>query len=99
GRRDGYDVNLSQLIEKAVETNTTLEINANPNRLDLSSEWAREAQKQGAQIAINTDAHSFHMLEHMKYGVGTARRGWLQTDTVINTWTKEQLIAYFERNK
>lgn len=99
GRRDGYKVNLDKLIERAKETNTALEINANPNRLDISAEWARAAQDAGVKIAINTDAHSYKMLEHMKYGVGVARKGWLKKDTVLNSWSKEKLMAYFNRNK
>ncbi|MEN2765624.1 DNA polymerase/3'-5' exonuclease PolX [Ornithinibacillus xuwenensis] len=99
GRRDGYKVNLEKLIERAKETNTALEINANPNRFDISAEWAKLAQESGVSLAVNTDAHSYQMLEHMKYGIGVARKGWLQKDTVINTWSKEKLIAYFSRNK
>ncbi|MBC5637527.1 DNA polymerase/3'-5' exonuclease PolX [Ornithinibacillus sp. BX22] len=99
GRRDGYKVKLDKLIERAKETNTALEINANPNRLDISAEWARAAQDAGVKIAINTDAHNYTMLEHMKYGVGVARKGWLKKDTVLNSWSKEKLMAYFNRNK
>ncbi|WP_087971849.1 DNA polymerase/3'-5' exonuclease PolX [Oceanobacillus rekensis] len=99
GRRPGYKVNVEKLIEKAKETNTALEINANPNRLDLSSDWIRKVQEAGVTIAINTDAHSYPMLDHMKYGVGVARKGWVRKDMVMNTWTKEKLIEYFNRNK
>ncbi|RKQ37952.1 DNA polymerase/3'-5' exonuclease PolX [Oceanobacillus halophilus] len=99
GRRDGYKVNVDKLLQKAKETDTALEINANPNRLDLSADWVRKAQELGVTLAINTDAHSYHMLEHMKYGVGTARRGWIRKDTVLNTWDKEKLMNYFNRNK
>jgi DNA polymerase (family X) len=99
GRRPGYKVNVEKLIEKAKETSTALEINANPNRLDLSSEWIRKVQEAGVTIAINTDAHSYPMLDHMKYGVGVARKGWARKDMVMNTWTKEKLIEYFNRNK
>ncbi|WP_042146249.1 DNA polymerase/3'-5' exonuclease PolX [Paucisalibacillus sp. EB02] len=99
GRRAGYKVNMEKLIERASQTNTALEINANPNRLDITADWARAAQEAGVKIAINTDAHSYQMLEHMKYGVGVARKGWLQKDTVLNTWKKEKLIQYFNRNK
>ncbi|MEW9675460.1 DNA polymerase/3'-5' exonuclease PolX [Lentibacillus sp. L22] len=99
GKREGYQVDLDQLIERAKETETALEINANPNRLDLAAEWVRKAQDAGVPIAIDTDAHSFHMLEHMCYGVGTARKGWLQKDTIINTWTKTRLQDYMNRNK
>jgi DNA polymerase (family 10) len=95
GRRKGYDVDVSQLIQKAKETDTILELNANPNRLDLSWEWVKSAQDEGVKIAINTDAHSYKTLEFMSIGVGTARKGWLKPETVINTWTKDQLIELF----
>ncbi|HAM79543.1 DNA polymerase/3'-5' exonuclease PolX [Ornithinibacillus bavariensis] len=99
GRRPGYKVNMEKLLERAKETNTALEINANPNRFDISAEWAKLAQEAGVNIAINTDAHSYQMLEHMKYGIGVARKGWLRKETILNTWTKEKLIAYFNRSK
>src|SRR5699024_6229471 len=59
GKRDGYQVDVETLITQAKETDTALEINANPNRLVLSAAWAREAEEQGVTIAINTDAHNF----------------------------------------
>ncbi|REJ10784.1 DNA polymerase/3'-5' exonuclease PolX [Halobacillus trueperi] len=99
GRREGYDVNLEALIEGAKRTGTILELNANPNRLDLSWEWLMRAQEEGVNIAVNTDAHSYSMLEHMKIGIGTARKGWLRKETVINTWTKQQLMDKFKIHK
>ncbi|WP_163581576.1 DNA polymerase/3'-5' exonuclease PolX [Gracilibacillus saliphilus] len=97
GRRDGYSVDVEWLIEKAKETNTILELNANPNRLDLAAKWVELAQQQGVHIAINTDAHSYAMLEDMTTGVGTARRGKLKKQTVVNTWTNEQLIEFLTK--
>ena len=99
GRRDGYQVNVEKLIEKAKETNTALELNANPNRLDLSAKWVKLAQEAGVNLAINTDAHSYQMLDHMKYGVSVAKKGWIRKDTVLNTWSKERLVEFFNRNK
>ncbi|WP_394217976.1 DNA polymerase/3'-5' exonuclease PolX [Halobacillus trueperi] len=99
GRREGYDVDLEALIEGAKRTGTILELNANPNRLDLSWEWLMRAQEEGVNIAVNTDAHSYPMLEHMKIGIGSARKGWLRKDTVINTWTKQQLMDKFKIHK
>lgn len=99
GRRKGYNVDVEKLITRAKETDTALEINANPNRLDLSSDWVRIAQDAGVKIAINTDAHNYDMLDHMKYGVGVARKGWIKQDTVINTWSKVKLMEYMNRNK
>ncbi|MFD1018970.1 DNA polymerase/3'-5' exonuclease PolX [Thalassobacillus hwangdonensis] len=96
GRRDGYEVDLDALIEKAKDTGTVLELNANPNRLDLSWQWLMKAQEAGVKIAINTDAHNFGMLDHMKIGIGAGRKGWLNKDTVINTWKKDELIKLFQ---
>ncbi|MCA1009879.1 DNA polymerase/3'-5' exonuclease PolX [Halobacillus halophilus] len=95
GRRKGYDVNVEELIRGAKRTGTILELNANPNRLDLNWEWLMKAQEEGVNIAINTDAHSYPMLEHMEVGVGAARKGWLRKETVVNTWTKKQLMNKF----
>ncbi|UOQ94083.1 DNA polymerase/3'-5' exonuclease PolX [Halobacillus shinanisalinarum] len=92
GRRSGYNVQLDKLIEGAKQTGTILELNANPNRLDLSWEWLMKAQQSGVMIAINTDAHSYSMLEHMEIGVGAARKGWLRKESVLNTMTKKQLM-------
>src|SRR5699024_4142593 len=99
GRRKGYPVNLEKIIERASETNTALEVNANPNRLDLSAKWDQIAQNQRGPIASNTDAQSQQMLDHMKYGVVVARRGWTQKETVINTWSTAKLIEFLNRNK
>ncbi|MBU9721188.1 MULTISPECIES: DNA polymerase/3'-5' exonuclease PolX [Bacillaceae] len=94
GRREGYPVDYDELIKMAVETNTILELNANPNRLDLSAEWVAKAQAAGAKIAINTDAHHLVWLNHMEIGVKTGKRGWLKKSTVVNTWSEEELRSY-----
>lgn len=99
GRRKGYDVDLEKLIEGAKRTGTILELNANPNRLDLNWEWLMKAQEEGVNIAINTDAHSYPMLDHMNIGVGSGRKGWLRKDTVVNTWTKQQLMEQLKIHK
>ncbi|QSS99173.1 DNA polymerase/3'-5' exonuclease PolX [Pontibacillus sp. ALD_SL1] len=99
GRRDGYDVDIEQLIKGAKETNTALELNANPNRLDLADSYIRKAQEEGVRIAINTDAHNYSMLEDMEVGVGIGRKGWLKKDTVLNTWTVDQLKAFINENR
>jgi DNA polymerase (family X) len=98
GRREGYDVDIDLLIQLAKETGTALELNANPNRLDLSAENIRKAQEKGVKLVINTDAHSIEHLEFMEVGVGTARKGWIKRDTVINTWDKNELLQFIKRN-
>jgi DNA polymerase (family 10) len=98
GRRKGYQVNIEQLIEKASKTGTVLELNANPQRLDLSSEHIKLAQKKGVKIVINTDAHAIEQLEFMKYGVGTARKGWIQSETCINSWNLPDLLSFLKKS-
>ncbi|MFP7493368.1 DNA polymerase/3'-5' exonuclease PolX [Terribacillus saccharophilus] len=97
GRRAGYAADPEWLIEKAAETGTVIELNANPNRLDLSWTYLKKAQELGVKIAVNTDAHSYATLSFMEVGVAMARKGWLKPETVINTWSKEQLMKLFQR--
>jgi DNA polymerase (family X) len=98
GRRDGYAVDLNELIKLAKETNTALELNANPHRLDLAMEWLQVAQDEGVKIAINTDAHHLNMLNDMEIGVGYAKKGFIQKKTILNTWDKKQLLQFIKRN-
>ncbi|PAE17408.1 DNA polymerase/3'-5' exonuclease PolX [Virgibacillus sp. 7505] len=98
GRRAGYAADPDWLIEKAAETGTVIELNANPNRLDLSWTYLKKAQELGVKIAVNTDAHSYATLSFMEVGVAMARKGWLKPETVINTWSKQQLMELFKRS-
>ncbi|MGE1099375.1 DNA polymerase/3'-5' exonuclease PolX [Peribacillus simplex] len=98
GRRAGYDVDIEMLIELARETNTALELNANPNRLDLAPPHLRKAQEAGVPIVINTDAHSIDMLEHMPVGVSSAIKGWIKESTVLNARDTDGLLAFLKRN-
>ncbi|MGE6611393.1 DNA polymerase/3'-5' exonuclease PolX [Peribacillus sp. NPDC076916] len=98
GRRTGYDVDIEMLIELARETNTALELNANPNRLDLAPPHLRKAQEAGVPIVINTDAHSIDMLEHMPVGVSSAKKGWIKESTVLNARDTDGLLAFLKRN-
>ena len=91
GRREPYALDMGQVIEAAVRTGTFLEINANPNRRDLSETYAREAAAAGVKLVIDSDAHGPETLANMRYGVATARRGWLTRDDVANTRTWAQL--------
>lgn len=99
GRREGYQANMDQLIRKAAETNTALELNANPQRFDLATPWLIKAQEAGVSIAINTDAHNIASLSYMDVGVRMAKKAWLNQASVMNTWTKEQILEFIQRNK
>lgn len=94
GIRDGYEVNIDLLIEVAKETNTALELNANPNRLDLNAENIRKVQEAGVKVVINTDAHKMDTLAHMDIGVSTAKKGWIQRSSVLNALTLEELTQF-----
>ncbi|MEN6641963.1 MAG: DNA polymerase/3'-5' exonuclease PolX [Armatimonadia bacterium] len=98
--RKGYDLHLEEVIAAAVEHQVALEINASPYRLDLSDVNARLAVSKGALLSINTDAHYREELQLLKYGVMTARRGWVEAESVINTWELGRLRGWLaERRK
>jgi DNA polymerase (family X) len=83
-RRDAYDVDFETLLEKAVATGTFLEVNSQPDRLDLIDTHARAAAEAGVGIVISTDAHRVHELANLGLGVAQARRGWLTRDRIVN---------------
>jgi DNA polymerase (family 10) len=85
--RPPADVQFERVVEKALETGTFLEINSQPNRLDLRDAHARMAGDAGVKIAVNTDAHQLGALQHMDIGVAQARRAWLTREQVLNTRT------------
>lgn len=83
--REPYDIDMERIMIAARERHCFLELNAHPDRLDLSDLHCKTAKDIGVQIAISTDAHSTADLEFMRFGVGQARRGWLEHHDVINT--------------
>jgi len=93
-QRDPADLDMDQVFDAAKQTNTILEINANPSRLDLDAIHARRAAEEGILISINTDSHQGEGFNVLPFGVGTARRAWLAAEQVINTWPTEQFLAW-----
>ncbi|MGN6254606.1 MAG: PHP domain-containing protein, partial [Solirubrobacterales bacterium] len=91
GRREPYGIDVEAVAEAAARTGTTIEINGNPNRRDLSDLHARLAVEAGVKIVLNTDAHGVDTLDNMAYAVATARRAWLTADDVANTRTWKDL--------
>jgi DNA polymerase (family 10) len=89
--RPPADVQFERVVEKALETGTFLEINSQPNRLDLRDTHARMAGEAGVKIAVNTDAHQLSALQHIDMGVAQARRAWLTKEQVLNTRTWPQI--------
>lgn len=97
GRRPPVDVDFDELFAACARTGTALEVNSSPARLDLPSDHIRAAKDAGVKFAIDTDAHSVHDLSNMPYGVGTAQRGWLTPDDVINCWPLERLLDFLRK--
>jgi len=85
GQREPYAVDMERLMQGARDTGCVLELNAQPDRLDLAEVYVRMARDMGIMIAISTDAHSVNELDFMRFGVYQARRGWLEPGDVVNT--------------
>jgi len=83
--REGYPVDHAAVIEAAAATGTIIELNANPRRLDMDWRWWPLAKEKGVKCAINPDAHHTTQLQFLHFGIGTARKGWLTRENVVNT--------------
>jgi DNA polymerase (family 10) len=94
GRREPALVDVDRMIDVAIANCKALEVNAYPDRLDLSDENVRKAVEAGALISIDTDAHSLQELGFMEYGVYNARRGWAPRNNVLNALPYESLLKY-----
>jgi len=92
-RRDPFTFDLEQVFAAAKEHGVILELNGNPERLDLSDRHVKLARDRGMKLIISTDAHSPDHLKLMRYGVETARRGWLSKEDVLNTLPPEKLLS------
>jgi len=99
GRRDAYRVNVSAVIEACAEAGTCLELNAHPERLDITDVVCRQAREAGVKVALGTDAHNASHYGLMLFGVATARRGWLERRDVINCMTAKQLLKSIRSRK
>jgi DNA polymerase (family 10) len=94
GKRDPVDLDLEAVFEAAARTGTALEINAYPDRLDLRDEHVAWARRFGVRFTIVTDSHAVGHLDAMRFGVGTAQRGWLSKDDVVNAWPLSALRRF-----
>ena len=92
--REGYLIDIQAVIEAAAEHRTSLELNAHPRRLDLDWRHLAAARRCGVRVAIDTDAHDVDGLQHMRYGLGIARKGGLSGADVLNAMTAAELADY-----
>lgn len=92
-RRDPFDYDMEKILDAAKKYGVVMECNAYPDRLDLKDVHLRMAKERGVKIVISTDSHNAGSLDFMKYGVETARRGWIENSEVINTLPLAQFLA------
>jgi DNA polymerase (family 10) len=97
--RPAYAVNIPTIIDAAAETGTIIEINASPWRLDMDWRWWKRAQEKGVKTSINPDAHSTRGLQDLYFGIRTARKGWLERESVINTQTLTEVRRTLEAKR
>lgn len=94
GRRPGIEADFDAVFAACARTGTALEVNSHPDRLDLNDEHILRAREHGVVFAIDSDAHAVTHLAHVRYGVGTAQRGWLTADDVLNTWPWQRVRRF-----
>jgi DNA polymerase (family 10) len=97
--REGYALDMPAVLEKAGERGVSVEINADPHRLDLDWRHCQLAKSVGCTFEIGPDAHSTTGLANMSFGVGIARKGWLEAGDVINTWSTAAIAEHFQRRR
>jgi DNA polymerase (family 10) len=98
-KRQPVDLDLDEVFKAASRTGTALEVNGYPDRLDLKDEHILWARRHGVRFSVDTDSHATTHLEHMRYGVGTAQRGWLTKDDVINAWPLSKLKTFLRKGR
>ena len=96
GKREPYAVDMDKVIKAAKKNNTVLELNANPNRLDLNDIHCKHAKENRVKIAISTDSHDSSQMDLISYGIATARRGWIEKSDVLNTMTLDGIFDFFK---
>ena len=98
-QREPFAIDLERIFHAAKEHDMAVELNAQPDRLDLNDRHLLRAREIGVKIAISTDAHSTGQLQFMSYGIGQARRGWLEKRHVLNAMTRTQLEIWLKRRR
>jgi DNA polymerase (family X) len=97
--RDPIDVDMEAVIDCAKKTDTVLEIDAHPDRLDLRDEWIRRSLEVGVKLSIDSDAHSVSHFRHLEFGIAQARRGWATKKDVVNTKPIKEFLSLLKNGK
>ena len=99
GEREAYKVEMKQIIEIAKQTNTALEINAQPKRMDLNDEYCMNAIENGVKLVISTDSHTLQNFEYMTLGVSIARRAWCKSSNILNTMKWLEIEKWIKKKR
>jgi len=97
--REPYAIDMNAVLEQAAELGVAVELNADPHRLDLDWRSCRHAKSLGVTIEIGPDAHSTHGLDNVEFGVGIARKGWLEAGDILNTQSAEEILERAKRRR
>ncbi len=97
GTREPYEIDMDRVLSAAADLRCCVEINAEPDRLDLNDLHAYAAKSKGVKVVVSTDAHSVHAFKYIRFGIDQARRGWLTADDVVNTRPLDELRKYLKR--
>jgi DNA polymerase (family 10) len=97
--REPYAIDMIRVIDEASRSGTVIELNAHPYRLDIDWRLCKYAKDKGVKIAINPDAHEEEGLKDTYYGVGIARKGWLEPEDILNAMDVGEVKAFFRRTK
>ena len=97
--REPYAIDIDAVIEKAAEVHVALELNADPHRLDLDWRYCRQAKERGVTIEIGPDAHSPAALDTVHFGIGLARKAWLEAGEILNTRSADDVLTFARRRK
>jgi DNA polymerase (family 10) len=97
--REPYAINVEAVLEKAADVGVAVELNADPHRLDLDWRYCRQAKELGVPIEIGPDAHSTAALDNVHFGIGMARKAWLEAGEILNTGSAEDVIAFGRKRR
>ncbi len=97
--REPYAIEMTRIIDEAAKTGVAIELNAHPYRLDIDWRLCKVAKGKGVKIAINPDAHDEEGLSHTTFGIGIARKGWLEPNNILNTLDLDQIKTFLQERR
>ena len=97
--REPYAIDVGAVLEKAAQVRIAVELNADPHRLDLDWRYCRQAKELGVMIAIGPDAHSTAGLDNVHFGIGMARKAWLEAGEILNTRSADDVVAFARKRR